>query len=132
MLPAAISSGQRKDVAGIGPITVDPALQNGTIGRRLMEAVLERARQGVQGVRLVQAAYHSRSLSLYTEARLRRPRAARGPAGRRRVDSGADGSCAPRSKRICNRQAIAAGYTATIAPRSFVMRSATHGYRRGA
>ena len=58
----------RKDVAGIGPITVDPALQNGTIGRRLMEAVLDRAAtRGYKAVRLVQAAYHSRSLSLYTK-----------------------------------------------------------------
>ena len=54
-------------VAGVGPITVDPAVQNGRIGRRLMEAVLERARdQDIPSVRLVQAAYHARSLSLYT------------------------------------------------------------------
>lgn len=54
-------------VAGVGPITVDPAAQNGRIGRRLMEAVLERARnRGIASVRLVQAAYHGRSLSLYT------------------------------------------------------------------
>lgn len=54
-------------VAGVGPITVDPAVQNGRIGRRLMEAVLERARdQAIPSVRLVQAAYHARSLSLYT------------------------------------------------------------------
>ncbi len=55
-------------IAGIGPITVDPQAQNGAIGRRLMEAVLERAREReVAGVRLVQAAFHSRSLSLYTK-----------------------------------------------------------------
>ena len=55
-------------VAGIGPITVEPAQQNGAIGRRLMEAVLLRARQKCIGaVRLVQAAYHARSLSLYTK-----------------------------------------------------------------
>lgn len=55
-------------VGGIGPITVDPGLQNAAIGRRLMEAVLERARlKGIGAVRLVQAAYHSRSLSLYTK-----------------------------------------------------------------
>jgi predicted N-acetyltransferase YhbS len=56
------------EVAGVGPITVDPALQNGAIGRQLMQAVLERAqRKGLRSVRLVQAAYHSRSLSLYTK-----------------------------------------------------------------
>ena len=55
-------------VAGVGPITVDPGVQNRAIGRQVMEAVLERARQqGISAVRLVQAAYHSRSLSLYTK-----------------------------------------------------------------
>ncbi|MFM9846516.1 MAG: GNAT family N-acetyltransferase [Hyphomicrobiaceae bacterium] len=54
-------------VGGVGPITVDPAVQNGRIGRQLMEAVIERAdRKGIVSVRLVQAAYHLRSLSLYT------------------------------------------------------------------
>jgi predicted N-acetyltransferase YhbS len=55
-------------VAGVGPITVDPSVQNSAVGRQLMEAVLERARQqGISAVRLVQAAYHARSLSLYTK-----------------------------------------------------------------
>lgn len=55
-------------IAGVGPITVSPAVQNGQIGRQLMENVLERASQeGFVGVRLVQAAYHNRSLSLYTK-----------------------------------------------------------------
>lgn len=59
---------ERDPIAGVGPITVDPAVQNGAIGRRLMQAVLERAnRAGFRAVRLVQAAYHSRSLSLYTK-----------------------------------------------------------------
>lgn len=54
-------------VAGVGPVTVDPSAQNSRVGRKLMEAVLERARdRGIRSVRLVQAAYHSRSLSLYT------------------------------------------------------------------
>ena|SRR5688572_19539209 len=51
-------------VAGIGPITVDPELQNAAIGRRLMQRALECAEQkGFKSVRLVQAAYHARSLS---------------------------------------------------------------------
>jgi GNAT superfamily N-acetyltransferase len=55
-------------IAGVGPITVTPSVQNGSIGRRLMEQVLERARsKGFVGVRLVQSAYHNRSLSLYTK-----------------------------------------------------------------
>jgi GNAT superfamily N-acetyltransferase len=54
-------------VAGVGPITVDPSVQNNRIGRSLMEAVLEHARgHRIAAVRLVQAAYHGRSLSLYT------------------------------------------------------------------
>jgi predicted N-acetyltransferase YhbS len=58
----------RDPIAGVGPITVDPAVQNGAIGRRLMDAVHEHARaRGAAGFRLVQAAYHGRSLSLYTK-----------------------------------------------------------------
>lgn len=55
-------------IASVGPITVVPAAQNSSVGRQLMERVLERAlaRQHV-GVRLVQAAYHNRSLSVYTK-----------------------------------------------------------------
>ena len=34
---------ERSLIGGIGPITVDPAVQNAGIGRRLMEAVVERA-----------------------------------------------------------------------------------------
>ncbi|HEY2524012.1 MAG TPA: GNAT family N-acetyltransferase [Candidatus Binataceae bacterium] len=59
---------ERGPIAGIGPITVDPAVQNRAIGRRLMQAVMERAAaRGFSGVRLVQSAYHCRSLSLYTK-----------------------------------------------------------------
>ena len=55
-------------IAGVGPITIDPAAQNAAVGRRLMEEVLRRAEERkVAGVRLVQAAYHNRSLSLYTK-----------------------------------------------------------------
>jgi GNAT superfamily N-acetyltransferase len=55
-------------IAGVGPITIDPSAQNVAVGRRLMEDVLQRARErGVAGVRLVQAAYHNRSLALYTK-----------------------------------------------------------------
>ena len=55
-------------IAGVGPITVDPSVQNGSIGRHLMERVLDRARaKHFVGVRLVQTAYHNRSLSLYTK-----------------------------------------------------------------
>jgi hypothetical protein len=59
---------ERSAIAGIGPITVDPAVQNSGAGRQLMLHVVERARErGFPGVRLVQAAFHNRSLSLYTK-----------------------------------------------------------------
>ncbi len=55
-------------IAGVGPITIDPGAQNAAVGRRLMEDVLRRAEErNIAGVRLVQAAYHGRSLSLYTK-----------------------------------------------------------------
>ena len=57
---------ERNPIAGIGPITIDPALQNDGVGRALMEAILRRAlERGFAGVRLVQSGYHSRSLALY-------------------------------------------------------------------
>lgn len=59
---------ERSAIAGIGPITVDPSAQNRAIGRELMQHVLIRVRErNLPGVRLVQAAYHGRSLSLYTK-----------------------------------------------------------------
>lgn len=55
-------------IAGVGPITVGSRVQNAGIGRQLMESVLDRANARRQvGIRLVQAAYHNRSLSLYSK-----------------------------------------------------------------
>jgi predicted N-acetyltransferase YhbS len=57
---------ERSTIFGVGPIAIDLDAQNEGVGRLLMEAVLERARErGAAGVRLVQAAYHTRSLALY-------------------------------------------------------------------
>jgi predicted N-acetyltransferase YhbS len=57
---------ERSPIAGVGPITVDPRVQNLKIGRRLMQAVLDRAAERkFAGVRLLQSAYHGRSLALY-------------------------------------------------------------------
>jgi N-acetylglutamate synthase-like GNAT family acetyltransferase len=57
---------ERAMIPGVGPITVDPTIQNRGVGRLLMEAVMERARERrAPGVRLVQAAFHNRSLTLY-------------------------------------------------------------------
>jgi predicted N-acetyltransferase YhbS len=58
---------ERSVIRGIGPITIDPSVQNLGVGRKLMRAAIDRANeQGAPGVRLVQAAFHNRSLSLYT------------------------------------------------------------------
>jgi predicted N-acetyltransferase YhbS len=59
---------ERSSVFGIGPITVDPAVQNAGIGKRLMQAVLDRAAErGAPGIRLLQSTFHTRSLSLYAK-----------------------------------------------------------------
>jgi len=50
-------------IRGIGPITVDPSVQGGGVGRQLMQAVIERAR-GATGARLVQDAFNTGSYSL--------------------------------------------------------------------
>ncbi len=58
---------ERSTIGGVGPITIDPAVQNKGIGRQLMRAVMERATaKRMPGIRLVQDAFHSRSLCLYT------------------------------------------------------------------
>lgn len=57
---------ERSVIHGVGPITVDPKTQNVGVGRKLMHAVMDRSEQeGAAGIRLVQAAFHNRSLSLY-------------------------------------------------------------------
>jgi GNAT superfamily N-acetyltransferase len=59
---------ERTPIAGVGPITIDPGAQNRSAGRQLMQAVMTRAAEKTfAGVRLVQAAYHNRSLSLYAK-----------------------------------------------------------------
>jgi GNAT superfamily N-acetyltransferase len=59
---------ERTPIAGVGPITVDPVVQNRAAGRQLMQAVMTRAAERkFVGVRLIQAAYHNRSLSLYAK-----------------------------------------------------------------
>ena len=58
---------ERSSISGIGPISVDPTMQERGIGRRLMQDVLDRAaEQKVPGVRLLQAGFNNRSLCLYT------------------------------------------------------------------
>jgi predicted N-acetyltransferase YhbS len=59
---------ERSTIPGVGPITVDPDLQNHGTGRTLMQDVMRRAAdRGAPGIRLLQSAYHNRSLSLYAK-----------------------------------------------------------------
>ena len=59
---------ERSAIAGIGPITIDPSAQNRGVGRSLMIAVMDRAADcKCPGVRLVQAAFHNRSMSLHAK-----------------------------------------------------------------
>jgi predicted N-acetyltransferase YhbS len=59
---------ERSTIAGIGPVSVDPPVMNTTVGRQLMQAVLDRAsEQRFPGVRLLQIAWHLRLLALYTK-----------------------------------------------------------------
>jgi predicted N-acetyltransferase YhbS len=58
---------ERSVIAGVGPITVDPNVQNRGAGHELMKVAMDRAQErGAPGVRLVQAGFHNRSLALYT------------------------------------------------------------------
>jgi predicted N-acetyltransferase YhbS len=55
---------ERSSIAGIGPVTVAPGVQNQGIGRLLMQDVLRRAaEQRAPGVRLLQTSYNNRSLT---------------------------------------------------------------------
>src|SRR5581483_9713378 len=59
---------ERNAISGVGPITVAPGTQNTGVGRALMDAAIGRSEdRGVPGLRLVQAAYHRRSLALYVK-----------------------------------------------------------------
>jgi predicted N-acetyltransferase YhbS len=55
---------ERSPIRGVGPITVAPEGQDSGVGRQLMNAVLDRG-EGAAGVRLLQDAFHMRSLALY-------------------------------------------------------------------
>jgi GNAT superfamily N-acetyltransferase len=59
---------ERGTIFGIGPVTVEPGVQNHRVGHLLMDAMLARTqKRGAPGVRLLQLAYHNRSLSLYAK-----------------------------------------------------------------
>jgi predicted N-acetyltransferase YhbS len=59
---------ERSAIFSVGPVSVATDVQDSRVGRALMQSVLDRSsQQGASGVRLVQAAYHNRSMSLYTK-----------------------------------------------------------------
>lgn len=55
---------ERSSVRGVAVISVDPAVQGQGVGRKLMEAALDRCR-GSRGVRLAQHTFNTSSLALY-------------------------------------------------------------------
>ena len=55
---------ERSPIRGVGPITIEPEGQSAGVGRKLMQAVVERG-DGAAGIRLLQDAFNMRSLSLY-------------------------------------------------------------------
>ncbi len=97
----------RDAIAGVGPITVDPAFQNSAVGRSLMADVHDYATErGFVGVRLVQAAFHGRSLSLYAKLGydVREPLAClQGPAMGARVDGRPVRAAVMEDLEACNR-----------------------------
>jgi predicted N-acetyltransferase YhbS len=59
---------ERSSIFSVGPVSVASDVQDRRVGRALMQAVLDRsAERQALGVRLVQVAYHNRSMSLYTK-----------------------------------------------------------------
>jgi len=53
-------------IRGVGPVTVDPSVQGVGLGRRLMQAVLDRGKTA-EGIRLVQDSANVATLSLYAK-----------------------------------------------------------------
>jgi len=67
-IAGSIFVSRRSPVGGISVVTVDPEVQNRTIGRQLMLHGMECLdQQGHKRQQLIQAGYHSRSLCLYAK-----------------------------------------------------------------
>jgi len=55
-------------IGGVGPVTVDPAAQDTSAGRRMMEDLVRRYESSdLKGIRLIQAGFHMRSQCLYAK-----------------------------------------------------------------
>jgi|GEM_PF-6603997 len=92
---------ERSTIDGIGPVSVDPPVMNSTIGRQLMQAVMDRAiERRFPGVRLLQEAWHYRSLSLYTKLGFDTRETITAMQGLSASKSPAT-TCGPHEKRIC-------------------------------
>jgi GNAT superfamily N-acetyltransferase len=55
---------ERDPIYSVGPVSVDPGIQEQGVGRRMMEAVVERGRNAA-GIRLTQDAFNTASMPLY-------------------------------------------------------------------
>ncbi len=55
---------EQNEIAGVGPITINPDGQSKGIGRLLMQKIIERGRNA-KGIRLVQDSFNTVSMSLY-------------------------------------------------------------------
>ena len=96
---------ERGPVAGLGPITVDPSSQNHGAGAALMKALLDRAASRNLPVRLLQAAFHNRSMSLYTKLGfdVREPLSVmQGPPPRMRIEDLSVRAAHPEDLDACN------------------------------
>ncbi len=65
---------ERSTIAGVGPITIEPNAQNQSIGRMLMEAVLNRARARLSGSATAPGCISQPLAFAIYETRLRRAR----------------------------------------------------------
>jgi predicted N-acetyltransferase YhbS len=98
---------QRGPIAGVGPITMRPEHQNRGVGRQLMQNVLDQASiSRAPGVRLLQTAYHNRSLALYANLgfAVREPIACmQGPAIQAPLPGSHVRPATPQDTETCNR-----------------------------
>jgi predicted N-acetyltransferase YhbS len=64
----SVCQDERSTIAGFGPLSIAPDAQDRGIGRFLAQSMIDRAKErGLSGVRLLQATFHNRSLSLYAK-----------------------------------------------------------------
>jgi GNAT superfamily N-acetyltransferase len=78
-------------IRGVGPISVDPDIQDAGVGRLLMQAVVRRGASAL-GVRLLQDAFNTKSLALYASLgfRVREPVTVMSGRPRARLAAGAE------------------------------------------